>query len=301
MAAAALEGAGTEAEAGDPKSSGPELVAKLVRVSSWLKKIYGNHYIPSYEVNVTTVDILHDFMECCEARERDVSLLIEDMKHQEEVHEAATKEMQDIFKDLGLSLTSLSRKASKYLSSLAKSAVILKTKDTSLASLFCAINNMTSEQFETRQKNKEMRQKLGDIKKNLTSALMLRMESLRDVEDIEQCQAIESVKVQEQRKTMKYLTDKGLESRIRIRNAQRELAARGIEASLTHAALVHFSEELVSLQQKVASLKKELKIFLDLPLSIPLAKVEVETAKLQLKALEDKLSKELDKVPFEWM
>ncbi|XP_029818006.1 HAUS augmin-like complex subunit 1 [Manacus vitellinus] len=270
-------------------------------VSSWLKKIYGDHFIPSDEVNEKTVDILHDLMECCEAKERDVSLLIEDMKHQEAVHEAATKEMQDIFEDLGLSPTSLSRKASRDLSSLAKSAVILQTKDTSLTSLFCAINNMTSEQFETTQKNREMQQKLDDVKNKLTSALMLSKQLLEHIENTEELQKKQSVKVERQLKTMTYLTDKCLELEIRIKDAQRELAARGLHTSLTHKALVQLSEELVSLEKKVASLKKEQKIYLELPFSISLAKVMVEAAKLELKALEDKLSKELDSVAFELM
>ncbi|XP_017675318.1 PREDICTED: HAUS augmin-like complex subunit 1 [Lepidothrix coronata] len=300
MAAAPAE-AETEAEAGDPNSPDPEPLAKLIQVSSWLKKIYGDHFIPSDEVNERTVDILHDLMECCEAKERDVSLLIEDMKHQEAMHEAATKEMQDIFEDLGLSPTSLSRKASRDLSSLAKSAVILQTKDTSLTSLFCAINNMTSERFETTQRNREMQQKLDDIKKKMTSALMLSKQALEHIENTEERQKKERVEVERQLKTMTYLTDKGLELKIRIKDAQKELAARGLDASLTHKALVQLSEEVVSLEKKVASLKKEQKIYLDLPFSIPLAKVVVETAKLELKALEDKLSKELDNVAFELM
>ncbi|XP_032532262.1 HAUS augmin-like complex subunit 1 [Chiroxiphia lanceolata] len=301
MAAAAPAEAGTEAEAGDPNPPDPEPVAKLIQVSSWLKKIYGDHFIPSDEVNERTVDIFYDLMECCEAKERDVSLLIEDMKHQEAVHEAATKEMQEIFEDLGLSPTNLSRKASRDLSSLAKSAVILQTKDTSLTSLFCAINNMTSDQFETVQKTREMQQKLDDTKKKLTSALMLSKQSLEHIENTEERQAKERVEVERQLKTMTYLTDKGLELKIRITDAQRELAVRGLDASLTHTALVQFSEELVSLEKKVASLKKEQKIYLELPFSIPLAKVVVEAAKLELKALEDKLSKELDSVAFELM
>ncbi|NXM28147.1 HAUS1 protein, partial [Oxyruncus cristatus] len=235
------------------------------QVSLWLKKIHGDCLTPFYEVDERTVDTLHDIMECCEERERDVSLLIEDMKHQEALHEAATKELQDIFKDLGLSPTSLSREACRCISSLAKSAVILETKDTSLTSLFCAINNMTSEQFETRQKNKEMRRKLAVTKKKLTTALTLKKQLLEDVENTEECQAEENVKRENRSQTMKYIRDKSLEFRIRIRNAERELIARGLDRSLTHDALVQFSEELALLQEEVKSLKKKLKNYLHLP------------------------------------
>ncbi|NWU87056.1 HAUS1 protein, partial [Onychorhynchus coronatus] len=212
------------------------------QISLWLKKICGDQVIPSYEVNERTVDILHDLMGCCEDRERDVSLLIEDMKHQDTVHEAATKKMQDIFEDLGNSPLSLPRKASGYLSSLAKSAQILETKDTSLISLFCAVNNMISEQFETKQKNREMQRKLDVTKEKLTSALMLKKKLLEDIENLEESQAQEYVKRESRSQILRYLRDKSLELTIRIRNAEKELIARGLDRSLTHKALVQLSE-----------------------------------------------------------
>ncbi|XP_050185974.1 HAUS augmin-like complex subunit 1 [Myiozetetes cayanensis] len=301
MAAAAPEGAQGRDEAGDPNLPENDLEAKIVRVSSWLKKICGDRSIPLYEVNERTVDILHSLMERCEDRERDVSLLIEDMKHQEAEHEAATKEIQDILKDLGLSPTDLSRNAYGYLCSLSRSAMILETKDTSLTSLLCAISNLTSEKFETKQKNRELQRKLDVTKKKLASALMLKQQLLDDIERVEECQAKEYAKSDSRVNTLKYIRDKSLELRIRIRNAESELIDRGLDKSLTHDALVKSSEELAELQKKVMSLKKELRIYLDLPLSIPLAKVKVEEAKQELKALEDELSKELDKVAFEFM
>ncbi|NXK38176.1 HAUS1 protein, partial [Piprites chloris] len=235
------------------------------QVSLWLKKIFGDWPVPFYEVNERTVDILHDLMECCEARERDVSLLIEDMKHQEAVLDAETKEMQGIFEDLGLSPTSLPRKTSKYLSSLAKSAVILQTKNTSLTSLFCAINNMTLEKIETTQKNRAMQQKLDVTKQKLASALLLKKRLLEDIENIEESQAKENVKRESRCQTLKYLKDKSLELSIRIKNAEWQLIANGLDRCLTHEELVKLSEEVAPLQKKVTSLKKELKTYFSLP------------------------------------
>uniref|UniRef100_A0A663N8R2 Uncharacterized protein n=1 Tax=Athene cunicularia TaxID=194338 RepID=A0A663N8R2_ATHCN len=44
-------------------------------------KIHGDEAVPVFEVDTQTVDILYDLAECSEARDRDVSLLIETMKH----------------------------------------------------------------------------------------------------------------------------------------------------------------------------------------------------------------------------
>lgn len=60
----------------------------LWQVTLWLKKIYGNQPVPQYEVNARTIDILYELVECNEARDRDVSLLIEDMKQKATEYEA---------------------------------------------------------------------------------------------------------------------------------------------------------------------------------------------------------------------
>lgn len=54
----------------------------------WLKKIYGNKPIPEYKASTRTIDILYDLAECTEARGRDVSLLIENMKQKAAEYEA---------------------------------------------------------------------------------------------------------------------------------------------------------------------------------------------------------------------
>ncbi|XP_010127167.1 PREDICTED: HAUS augmin-like complex subunit 1, partial [Chlamydotis macqueenii] len=102
-------------------------------VTLWLNKIYGNQPIPQYEVNARTVDILYELAECNEARDRDVSLLIEDMKQKAAEYEAETGYLQGILTEsLGLSLSSLSSEGISYLNVLVNSAMTLETKDTSL-------------------------------------------------------------------------------------------------------------------------------------------------------------------------
>lgn len=49
--------------------------------------MYG-YAVPKYDVNERTVDILYGVMECNEERDKDVTLLIEDMKDQAAQYEA---------------------------------------------------------------------------------------------------------------------------------------------------------------------------------------------------------------------
>ncbi|NWW28100.1 HAUS1 protein, partial [Falcunculus frontatus] len=144
------------------------------QVTLWLKKIYGDKPVPVYEVNERTVDILHEVMECSEERDRDVSLLIEDMKDQATKYEAEANYWQDILgESLGLSVGSLSQEAAAVLDDLVECAMVLEVEDTSLSSFYCAINYMTSELLKIKSKNREMELKLKTLTTKLTSALMM--------------------------------------------------------------------------------------------------------------------------------
>ncbi|NXA69723.1 HAUS1 protein, partial [Mohoua ochrocephala] len=213
------------------------------QVTLWLKKIYGNRPVPQYEVNERTVDILHEVMECNEERDKDVLLLIEDMKDQATKYEEEAKYWQDVLEEgLGLSLGSLSQEATTDLNDLVESAMALEVEDTSLTSFYSAINDMSSELFKRKSGNQEMEQQLDTLTKKLVSALMMENQLEQDFKKVTESQKVESAKAESQSKNLKFLEDKSLDLKIRTKDAEEELIARGLDQSLTHEALVTFSE-----------------------------------------------------------
>ncbi|NXE10398.1 HAUS1 protein, partial [Lophotis ruficrista] len=213
------------------------------QVTLWLKKMYGNQPIPQYEVNARTVDILYELAECNEARDKDVSLLIEDMKQKAAEYEAETNYLQGILTEtLDLSLSSLSGKGVSDLNVLVNSAMALETKDTSLTSFFCAINDMTSELYATESKNREMELELSDIRNKLTAALILEKRLEEDLKKTEELLEVEKAKADSRARNLKFLKDKSEDLKIRIKAAEEQLAATGLDQSLTHEALVSLSE-----------------------------------------------------------
>uniref|UniRef100_A0A8D0IUX1 HAUS augmin like complex subunit 1 n=1 Tax=Sus scrofa TaxID=9823 RepID=A0A8D0IUX1_PIG len=64
------------------------LEEKEAQVAAWLKKIFGDHSIPQYEVNPRTTEILHHLAECNRVRDRDVCLVIEDLKQKAREYES---------------------------------------------------------------------------------------------------------------------------------------------------------------------------------------------------------------------
>ncbi|NXR20642.1 HAUS1 protein, partial [Cinclus mexicanus] len=213
------------------------------QVTLWLKKIYGNMPVPTYEVNERTVDILYEVMECNEERDKDVKLLIEDMKDRTAKYEAEAEYWQDILEgSLGLSQNSLSQEAITDLNDLVKSAMELEVEDTSLTSFYCAINYMTSELYKTKSKNQEMELKLKTLMKKLTSALMMEKQLEMDIEKLKESQEAERAKAEVQSKNLEFLKYKTKELKIKIKEAEDKLIAMGLDQSLTHEALVKSSE-----------------------------------------------------------
>ncbi|XP_039589318.1 HAUS augmin-like complex subunit 1 isoform X2 [Passer montanus] len=143
----------------------------------------------------------------------------------------------------------------------------------------------------------------GEVTSDLVrSAMGLEVENTsltRDIEKLEASQKAEQAKAEIHSKNLKFLEDKSKDMKIRIRDAENELVARGLDKSLTHEALMKSSEELAALHKKMEPLKMELASYLDLPPSILLAQVKVEEAKRELKVLDEELSREIEAVPFE--
>ncbi|NWT59392.1 HAUS1 protein, partial [Erythrocercus mccallii] len=236
------------------------------QVTLWLKKIYGDVPIPEYEVNERTVDILHEVMECNEERDKDIRLLIEDMKDQATKYEAEAEYWQDIFgESLGLSVGSLSQEATTDLTDLVESAMELEVEDTSLTSFYGAINYMGSELYKTKSRNEEMELKLKTLTKKLTSALTLEKQLEEDIKNLKESQEAEMAKAEVLSKNLKFLEDKSKDLKIRISDAEDELLAMGLDQSLTHEALEKSSEELAALLKEIEPLKKEQASYHDLP------------------------------------
>ncbi|XP_030323525.1 HAUS augmin-like complex subunit 1 [Calypte anna] len=269
---------------------------KAKRVGLWLRKILGNQPIPQFEVTETSVNILHEIAACNEARDREILLLIENVKQRRAAYEAEAKYLQDILEEsLGLSPSRLSHKASKCLDVLAKSAMILETKDTSLISFFSAINDMTAEVYATEAKNRKMKRELIRMRDKLTATLLLEQKLKEDIKKTEEQLEVASIKSEIRKCDLKFLKDKSLDMAIRIRIAEEKFLASDFDKSLTHDSLMELAEKVAKLNKETAALQKRLKAYEDLPPSIILAQVKIAEAKRELNILEEVFTAEINK------
>ncbi|XP_036598202.1 HAUS augmin-like complex subunit 1 [Trichosurus vulpecula] len=268
---------------------------KADEIASWLKKIFGDQPIPKYEVNPRTTDILHHLSQCNRARDRDASLVIEDLKQKAREYESEAKYLQDLLMEsVNLSFTSLSSIGSSYLNALVDSALVLETKDTSLASFIPAVNSLAADLFRTKARSEEMEVELSKLGKNLTATLILEKCLREDLKKAELHLSMEKAKVDSRISNIDFLKAKSDDLRLRIKAAEEQLLARGMDASLSHQSLMALSERLAELKQQTAPLKKRLESYLDLMPNPSLAQVKIEEAKRELNSVDAELTKKVD-------
>ncbi|KAG8456808.1 hypothetical protein GDO86_002554 [Hymenochirus boettgeri] len=272
---------------------------RSAKIVMWLKKMFGDKPVPPYEVNTRTVEILYQLAEWNEARDKDLTLVIDDLKLKSSEIKAEAKYLQDLLAEaLGPSYTNLSRMGTNYLNQIVDSCLALELKDSSLSSYIPAVNDLSSELISVEMSNQELEAELTSLRKKLTDALVLEKSLEQDLRKAEeQCNSDKS-KVEIRSQNMKKLKDKSEEYKYKIRAAQDQLTSAGMEESLTHRSLVSLSETLCELKAQSVASKEKLNSYLDLAPNPSLVKVKIEEAKRELKATEAELTSKVNMMEF---
>lgn len=264
---------------------------------SWLKEIFGSQSLPPFEKNSETFDLLYTLAEYSEERERDASVLIEDMKERAAKYDAEAEYLQSILTEtFDLSPSVLSEEGSAHLKTLVDTAMILDTKDTSLASLFSAISDRSLELLAAETKNKELELNLLEVRNKLTATLALENQLRMDLKKAEKDLEVEEAKAHFRLQNLQFLKHKSEDISIRIKSAEEKLIAIGLQESLMHEPLMKLSQKLAEVQEETVQVKKKLECYFNLPTSLPLARVKIEEAKRELNALEEKVSMRIEEM-----
>ncbi|XP_075441645.1 HAUS augmin-like complex subunit 1 isoform X2 [Ascaphus truei] len=264
---------------------------KSTKIITWLKKILGDQPLLPYEVNTRTTEILYQLAELSEARNKDSSLVIEDLKLKSAEVKAEASHLQELLlESLGPSFTKLSRMGNNYLNQIIDSCLVLELKDSSLASYIPAVNNLTFELMAMESKNQEMELELTNLRKKLTAALVQEKSLQEDLKKAEEQCTFEKVKVERRIRDMEHLKTKPQEFKLRIKAGEAQLVAAGMEDSLTHRSIVALSDKLTKLKEESEPLKKKLESYLDLSPNPSLAQVKIEEAKRELNAIDTELT-----------
>ncbi|XP_068128132.1 HAUS augmin-like complex subunit 1 [Hyperolius riggenbachi] len=272
---------------------------RSTKIYTWLKKMFGDKVLPPYEVNTRTVELLYQLAEWNEARDKDLTIVLEDQKLKTAEIKAEATYLQEVLTDsLGPSYTNLSRMGNTYLTQLVDSCLALEIKDSSLASYIPAVNELSSDLVTIEAGNQELELELINLRKKLTNALVMEKSLEQDLKKAEEQCSLEKAKVEVRTQNMKKLKDKSQEYKCMIQAAKDQLSAAGMEDSLSHRSLVSLSETLTDLKAQSLATKEKLKSYLDLAPNPSLVKLKIEEAKRELKATEAELNTKVDMMEF---
>uniref|UniRef100_UPI00359022D3 HAUS augmin-like complex subunit 1 n=1 Tax=Myxine glutinosa TaxID=7769 RepID=UPI00359022D3 len=253
-----------------------------VKVKSWLHELFGDVPVPICDLDEHMIEVLEEMMERNRRQDDAARILIEEYKHKTQEYEARGQQLQKLLLDsVGFSTLS-----STSLQTLVNSATVLDLQDTKDSSFMLAMNEQTKNIEGAHAALNESKVQVQHLL-HLVSATCSREQQLaRDLRMVEQEIKLKKGQLEKEQKQTEFLSDKTLNYKEQIADAEEQLTSRNMNPSLSHESLVSLSQELSKLKQDIVPLKAKLQSFQDLPPNLMLARVKVEEARRDLESLE---------------
>lgn len=263
-------------------------------VQVWLEKIFGDHMLPSYELNPFTVGMLHIIMEKNERKEKDAQLLIEDLRQTAEEYNAESRRLEHILQGINLTSSSLSQSGLTSLRTLAGLALSLQTKDASDTSFLLAFQQLEDEICRTEELRRSQQKVLDNLIQKTKTAVVKHIALKKALEDIEKKSIEEHPQVEKQARETQFIRNKSKEYKTQVNKLESKLEKSGVDPSIYHSSLVKRAEELEQLKQEIIPMKKQLDSYLGLPPDAIQAHMRLGEIKNKVAALEEELTRRID-------
>lgn len=263
-------------------------------VQVWLEKVFGEHMLPSYELNPFTVNLLYRLMKRNEKKEEDAELLVEDLRQKGEEYNAESRRLEKILGGINLTTDSLSQSGLMSLRTLASLALSLKTKDASDTSFLLAIQHLEDEISRTEEACQAQQKILNNLVQKTKTAVMKHSALKKALDDLEKRSREEQPEVEKQARDTQFMRNKAKEYKTQVHKLESLLEKNGVDASIYHSSLVKRAEELEELKQEIFSLREKLEGYHGLPPDAIQAHMKLDEIKEKVTSLEEELNRRID-------
>ncbi|KAL3865759.1 hypothetical protein ACJMK2_043116 [Sinanodonta woodiana] len=267
---------------------------KHQEVQAWLERTFAGATVPAYELNQRTVGLLHELMLKNERSDRNMQLVIEDLRQKSDEYNAESCRLENILKSMNLTPASLSQSGIMSLRALANLALLLKTKDASDTNYLLALQHLQTEMSKVEDARKQELRTTENLQQKTKSALIKYNSLKRALELLEEQAAGQHPEMENHVTQTKFFHDKSRDYRGQIQQLQNHLDKIRADPSLYHQTIVKQAEELHALKEEIAPLKAKLDAYHSLPPDISLAKVKLEEIRQQVAALDAEITKRID-------
>ncbi|KAL4228090.1 HAUS augmin-like complex subunit 1 [Mactra antiquata] len=263
-------------------------------IQVWLEKLFGDQSVPAYELNQFTVGFLHDVMLRNERKEKECSLLIEDLRQKAEEYNAESNRLENILKKISLTSASLSKSGEMSLRTLANLALTLQTKDASDTSFILALQHLDDQIRQTEHARRAQQKILNRLKEKIKTAVITHSDLTNSLDHLEKKNIEEQPEMEKHGRDIQFIRSKVKEYKSHVKKLEGHLEKTGADPSVHHDSLVKRSEELEKLRQEIIPLRTQMEAYHGLPPDAIKAHMKLDEMKERVASLEEQLTKKID-------
>ncbi|XP_076350180.1 HAUS augmin-like complex subunit 1 isoform X1 [Tachypleus tridentatus] len=267
----------------------------LTQVNTWLKEVFNGDQVPLYELSETTISYLETLMNTCRERDKNMRLLLENMKHFKTEYVGEREHVSGILHQCGISRENLPQSTQLCIQALAETGVALDARTPSLMCLLYGLAVAQKELSKTTEdcNGEERKSKIQEImsKKAWEKTQLLK----NDLVMVNKWDDQQKPHLSKKAEQTEFLRNKVKEYKQQINQFRDCLHQRGWERNLNHQELVKTSEEIKQFKKKMKELNYKLESYLSLPSDRDLVKIKIEEAKMVLNDLEKKIFQNVEK------
>ncbi|KAK7071237.1 hypothetical protein SK128_008914 [Halocaridina rubra] len=254
---------------------------KHKEVIEWLREVYGEEKIQSYEKSECSINILHGLMMESKRTEHQGKILMADFTRKASEYNAEAQQMKKWRETARLEPTILSSDSQISLSALAHSTKILDVLIPTSTNIILAMNNLEMDHMQVTNNQEQEKSRIAfvlEMKKTLAKKLQEIQEIYKQAEALHkltqeelskdaQCKAFSLAK------SKNYAAD--------ISNYEAKLSQVGLTREITHGNITKEWTRLLELEKQAHVLKKQLNNY-TLPPDMALAEIKVQEARQEL-------------------
>ncbi|KJE95870.1 hypothetical protein CAOG_06273 [Capsaspora owczarzaki ATCC 30864] len=259
--------------------------AKLEKARVWLASVFHPAPVPQFEVTEDTVAAIWKLAAAAQERDANAVALAADLALKSQEYQAEATRVQELLALHGLDKSRLSDQTHANVRSLARLASLLHVNDTSLASLYCALSDLSASTFDEWDGELQRQRRAQTMHEQVTSSLSRLSELRRTLAELDQAETanVEIVERRQQERT--FYNNKAAEYQASIAKLQQQHPLAS-EPSIRHAAIMAESEAVKQIIDELTAIRTTLDTFQKLPPDFTMAKLKIEEARRELSRLE---------------
>ncbi|XP_067119302.1 HAUS augmin-like complex subunit 1 isoform X2 [Centruroides vittatus] len=266
---------------------------QIQEIHNWLKTIYQNENIPTFEINNRTLNILSSIMIRCQEKEKHSQIIMNYLKNSAAEYNIAAEKLSKILQQVKINLHT---QLHSDISGLALVASVLKLKNTSLSSFIHEMERIFEETSKISETHKDESKISGKLSSD-SIAMQQKLQQLeRELQEAEEWWKENLPEIHNNKKYSSFLKSKVKEYDKELNHLEKYLQKMQIDPNIYHSTLVKKSESIKEMKEKLNTVQMKLQCMANLPANEDLARVKIAEAEMELEKLEREFSLRVESI-----